>query len=82
VQTELRQSDFIRFHGQRKYIFELMADGQWRTLEEIAKRCNASEAGASARLRDFRKQAYGGFTVRRRRVSGTNIYEYQLDLAD
>jgi hypothetical protein len=61
---------------------DVKADGQWRTLEEIAKRCNASEAGASARLRDFRKQAYGGFTVRRRRVSGTNIYEYQLDLAD
>lgn len=70
-------TDIIRMAGQMLRIFNLMRDGQWRTLSQISMQTGASEAGASARLRDFRKPRNGGHTVNRRRVSG-GLYEYQL----
>lgn len=62
-------------------VYQLMSDGQWRTLPEIAEACGCSEAGASARLRDLRKTKFqSGFPVRavnsRRREAG--LWEYQV----
>lgn len=59
----------------------LMADGTWRTLSEICAAIGAgSEAGVSARLRDLRKEQFGGYTVeRRRRGDGRRgLWEYRL----
>ncbi len=39
-------------------VFRLMRDGKFRTLRYIARECSCSEAGASARLRDFRKKKF------------------------
>ena len=51
--------DYAQDHGRLKTalgrIAVLMRDGQPRTLAEIAKAAETSEAGASARLRDLRK---------------------------
>jgi hypothetical protein len=44
-----------------------MSDGVWRTLAEIKEAVGGSEAGISARLRDARRPAVGGFIVERRR---------------
>ena len=59
----------------------LMRDGQWRTLSQISKACNCSEASASARLRDFRKLKfklkYPVAGVERQRVE-KGLYEYRL----
>lgn len=46
-------SQFVR-------VFQLMSDGAWRTLAEIGQETDASEASASARLRDCRKARFGG----------------------
>lgn len=70
--------DTERIRGQRSRVSGLMADGRWRTLREIADACRCSEAGASARLRDLRKEEFGGATVDRRlRVRG--VFEYQVE---
>lgn len=58
-------------------VYTLMKDGKWRTLREIADATQTSEAGASARLRDFRKPAFGGHTVEKRKRY-ENTYEYRL----
>lgn len=46
----------------------LMSDNRWRTLSEVQTACGGTEASCSARLRDLRKDEYGGFEVERRRV--------------
>lgn len=65
-------------------VFDLMRDGQWRTLAEIKNALGAhgfsdisSIAGISARLRDFRKKKYGGFRVECKRI-GVGQYRYRL----
>ena len=73
------QFDSARLTGQLRRVFTLMVDGQWRTLEEIAFVTGGSTASISARLRDFRKQKFGGHVVDRRRLGPTKgIFEYQL----
>lgn len=76
--------DTVRLSRQAQLVFDLMRDGQWRTLAEITRAIGSgSEAGVSARLRDFRKPKFGGFVVdRRRRGDGEHgFFEYQLRLS-
>lgn len=62
--------DYERLTGQLGAVFDLMKDGRWRTLSEIAERVHGSEAGISARLRDLRKREYGGHAVERDNIGG------------
>ena len=66
--------DTVRLSRQAQLVFDLMRDGNWRTLAEIKTAIGCgSEAGVSARLRDFRKPKFGAFVVdRRRRGAGEN----------
>jgi hypothetical protein len=75
--------DRVRLSNQARLVFDLMRDGQWRTLAEIVESIGCgSEAGVSARLRDFRKPRFGSLVVdRRRRGDGASgLFEYQLRL--
>ena len=47
--------DYARLKNSLDRVAWLMADGQPRTLREIARATGSSEAGVSARLRDLRK---------------------------
>jgi hypothetical protein len=88
TQTSLRfdgpdvtEKDTERLTGQLYRVFRLMADAKWRTLAEIAREVEGSEAGVSARLRDIRKarfqEVFGRCTVERERVSG-GLFQYRL----
>ncbi len=72
--------DFDRLTTQLARTFNVITDGRWRTLGEISELVEAPEASVSARLRDLRKQKFGGYTVDRRprgdRERG--LYEYRL----
>ena len=73
--------DTVRLSRQAQLVFDLMRDGRWRTLSEITSAIGSgSEAGVSARLRDFRKPKFGGFVVdRRRRGNQTKgVFEYRV----
>ena len=52
------QEDQARLKPQLERIFDLMKDGEWRTLPRISRETVVSEAGVSARLRDFRKEKF------------------------
>ena len=69
--------DQTRLNSQLRRVYDLMRDGQYRTLREIAEAVGGSEAGVSARLRDCRKPRFGGCEVKRRRVAG-GLYEYAI----
>lgn len=73
--------DSARLTTALERVYLLMRDGVWRTLRSIATCCHISEAGASARLRDFRKerfrQQFPNEAMNSRRVNG-GLWEYQL----
>lgn len=56
-----------------------MADGRWHTLAQIVAECGGSEASCSARLRDCRKEKFGGHRVEREYVAD-GVHRYRLVL--
>jgi DNA-binding transcriptional ArsR family regulator len=57
--------DYTRLANQLQKVAVLMADREWRTLEEISRDTGAPQASASARLRALRA---AGNTVERKRI--------------
>lgn len=59
---------------------ELMLDGKWRTLFELAAATKIPEASASARLRDLRKRRFGFYLVNRRPRGprSLGLFEYRV----
>jgi hypothetical protein len=71
------ERDHERLRGQLLRVYQLMADGRWRTLDEIAARAGGSPAAVSARLRDLRKAKYGARLVERQHV-GNGLFQYRV----
>lgn len=69
--------DSSRLGDQMLAVYVVMADGQWRTLKQLAAEVGAPEASVSARLRDLRKPRFGGHRVERRYVC-KGCFTYQL----
>jgi hypothetical protein len=75
----LTEADKARHATQAERVFELMNGcRRYWTLAGISKALNISEAGASARLRDFRKPEWGGHTVLKQRMAFGNQWLYKL----
>jgi hypothetical protein len=83
----LEKSDTKRLQGQLGQVYEIMADGQYRTLDFIANQIRTrygkevTTQSVSARLRDLRKEKFGGFKVNRRSL-GDGLFSYQVLSAD
>ena len=73
--------DSSRLGDQMKAVFELMKDGKERTLKEIADGTGSPESSVSARLRDLRKERFGGHTVERQYIA-RGLFSYRLLLAE
>lgn len=71
------ERDNKRLTKQYDAIFNLMKDGEWRTLNQIASQLGYGEASISAQLRHTRKERNGGHTLNREYV-GDGLYQYQL----
>lgn len=69
-----KDRDGPRLAAQARRVFDLMRDGQWRTLGTISALTLAPEASCSARLRDLRKV---GYTVDRDSL-GRGLYQYRV----
>ena len=76
-ETYEKPLDEARLTGQCLAVFTLMSDEQPRTLAQIASAVGCSEASASARLRDFRKDRFGKHDVERVRLEG-GLFTYRL----
>jgi hypothetical protein len=79
-----RALDGKRLNAQTQKVFDLMKDGQWRTLAAISEATGAPEASVSARLRDLKKRKFGGFRVERRRVGEgrSGLWEYRVLISE
>lgn len=74
--------DQKRLTRQVGRVFDLVKDGRWRTLQEIADATGDPHASISAQLRHLQKPRFGAYVVEKRRrspLSGT--WEYRLVLA-
>lgn len=69
-----RKRDGARLNKQATDVFNLMRDGEWRGLRDIAAVTDHPEASVSARLRDLRKV---GYTVERRNLGG-GLWQYRV----
>lgn len=76
-ETFSKGRDLSRLNAQMRAVYELMKDGQWRSLFAIAHHTDHPEASVSARLRDLRKPKFGGFTVERRYIANGE-YHYRV----
>ena len=76
---DLQEHDHVRLRPQTQRVFDLMKDGQWRSLDEIATAASAPHASASAQLRHLRKARFGGHSVSRRHLGG-GLYLYRLEV--
>ena len=75
--TYVHTRDSSRLGDQMAAVFDLMQDGTWRTLQQIAAAVGAPESSVSARLRDLRKPRFGGHAVNRSYLRD-GIHQYQL----
>jgi hypothetical protein len=78
-QTYEHELDHRRLAAQRGRVMDAMKPDSWFSLAELSDATGDPEASISARLRDFRKERFGGHTVDRRRRS-TGTWEYRLTL--
>lgn len=69
--------DNKRLSIQYVAIFDLMSDGQFRTLGEIEDLTSYPQASISAQLRHMRKPRFGGHKVEKEYI-GTGLYRYKL----
>ena len=72
--------DAPRLAGQMQRVFELMKDGAWRTLGEIAAATGDPESSVSAQLRHLRKSRFGSHVIEKRSRGDRTVglWEYQL----
>ncbi len=70
-----RKLDRGRLAGQILRVYELMSDGAWRSLGEIAEETGDPPASVSAQLRHLRKERFGRHTIEKRRRGG-GLWEY------
>lgn len=76
---ESRDGDRLR--GALGRVYRYMLSGEWKTISDIAAHCECSEAGASARLRDLRKEKFRALYPNRgveRENCGGGLWRYRL----
>ena len=69
--------DNPRLKGQILRVWDVMKDGQWRTLRQIADLTHDPEASISAQLRHLRKDRFGAHQIEREYIDN-GAYKYRL----
>jgi len=73
--------DHDRLETQLGRVHDLMADGRWRTPDEVLTGIGSiagGTAGVTARLRDLRKDRFGSHVVESRRRARCGLWEYRM----
>jgi hypothetical protein len=69
--------DNARLTGQLLRIWEVVIDGRWYTLKDIAVRTGDPEPSISAQLRHLRKPRFGSYIVEREYIAN-GLYQYRV----
>lgn len=76
--SEFQPDLFGGLEGDVAKVAEHLADGRWHTLREISAATGIPEPSVSARLRDLRKDAFGGHTIEREGTGNRSVRKYRL----
>src|SRR5262245_9192894 len=79
-ETYEHERDHARLHAQLSRVYRAMRGGTWHTLSDLETLTGDPQASVSARLRDLRKEKFGGHHVERRYLHD-GLWEYRLDEA-
>jgi hypothetical protein len=71
------ERDHTRLTGQIQRVHDLIFDGEWRTLNDIADATGDPHSSVSAQLRNLRKERFGGHNIEREYI-GAGLYSYRL----
>lgn len=69
--------DYLRLNGQLGRVRLIMNDGKWHTLREMADNIGCEPQSVSARIRDLKKEQYGGLTIEKEHVKN-GLWRYRL----
>lgn len=70
------QEDAPRLNAQMARVHDVLRDGEWHTLRDIAETTGDPEASISARIRDLRKPKFGAYDVLREKRG--NGWHYRM----
>ena len=70
--------DSERLYAQLWRVFQAMRDHDWHTLGQLAAVTGDPITSISARLRDLRKEKFGGHVIARRYVD-RGLWKYRLE---
>jgi hypothetical protein len=73
-----QERDGSRLTRQLSAVAFAMKDGRNHTLSELSKLCQAPEASVSARIRDLRKEKFGGYQISSEHV-GRGLWHYRME---
>ncbi len=69
--------DSVRLSGQLLRIWDVMKDGQWRTLDQISELTRTPHSSASAQLRNLRKERFGSHIIEKEYMDD-GLFKYKL----
>lgn len=75
--TYCEPRDGARLSSLLERVRDAMSDGNWHTLEWLAKQCGGTEASVSARLRDLRKGRFGAHIIDRIHLD-SGLWAYRM----
>jgi len=76
-ETYERDRDHSRLKAQLDSVFAVMKDHNWHTLSEISALTGAPEQSVGARLRDLRKEKFGGHVIERQYIEA-GLWHYRF----
>jgi hypothetical protein len=76
-ETYERERDHDRLRRQLTRVLAAMRDQAWHTLAELERATGDPQPSISARLRDLRKDKFGGYVIERTYVSD-GLWQYRL----
>lgn len=75
--TFSRSRDGVRLNEQCQDVFNFLSDNCWHTLREAHERTGHPEASISARIRDLKKERFGGFKISKRYINN-GLWQYKM----
>lgn len=75
--STLDQADLPRIEFLVERVRKQLLRGEWLTLAYLSAVCKGSEASVSARIRDLRKEQWGGYFVEKKRLE-SGIWLYRI----
>lgn len=77
-----RKQDGKRLLSLLERVKLIMLSGSWCTLKELKDETGGTESSVSARVRDLRKEKFGGYEIERKRiVGGLHAYRMRVTVA-